>query len=182
MENSLITIPHEKIIDQIFVIRGKKVMFDRDLAKLYGVETKVLNQAVKRNSDRFPKDFSFILTQEESNAWQNEFLRSQFVTLKQGGHIKHLPRVFTEQGVAMLSSVLKSKRAIQVNIEIVRTFTRLREILSENKDLRDKIEGMEKKYDKHIADIFKVIRYLKSEIFKPNIEEKPKGKFGFSEN
>ncbi len=174
MHTSLITVPNEKIIGRIFLIRGKKVMFDRDLAELYGVETKVLNQAVKRNNERFPDDFSFILTHEESAIWQKQILRSQIVTLEPGKHIKYLPRVFTEQGVAMLSTVLKSKQAIQMNIQIIRTFTKLREILSENKNLAAKIEKLESKYDKQIADIFEVIKYLVAE------EEKPKEKMGFS--
>jgi phage regulator Rha-like protein len=131
-------------------------MFDKDLAVLYEVKTKELNKAVSRNKDRFPDDFVFQLTKEES-------LRFQIGTLKRGQHRKYLPYVFTEQGVAMLSAVLKSKRAIAVSIQIVRTFVRLREILLTNKQLRDKIEQMERKYDKKFNMIFKVIAQLMKE-------------------
>ena len=109
-------VPEEKIKNHIYLIRGKRIMLDSDLAKLYGVKTKVLNQAVKRNIERFPEHFMFQLTQEEAEA-----SRSQIVTLKRGQNIKYLPYVFTEQGVAMLSSVLSSKRAIQVNIQIIKS-------------------------------------------------------------
>jgi phage regulator Rha-like protein len=169
-----VTIPQETLINRIFLIRGKKVMFDRDLAELYGVETKVLNQAVKRNIERFPADFMFQLNYQETKVWQGYLSRSQFVTLKKGKNIKYSPTVFTEQGVAMLSSVLKSERAVQVNIQIIRTFTKLREILSDNKKLAEKLEGLEQKYDKKIADIFTVIKHLVVE------EMKPKEKMGFN--
>jgi phage regulator Rha-like protein len=158
--NTIITIPHEVMIHKIVVIRGKKVMVDRDLAELYGVETKTINQAVKRNFERFPEDFMFKLSTQENILYYEERSRSQIVTLKRGENIKYLPHAFTEQGVAMLSSVLKSPRAIQVNIQIIRTFGKLREILSENKKLAEKVEKMERKYDKHIYDIFKVINHL----------------------
>ena len=151
-------------------------MFDKDLAELYGVETKVLNQAVKRNADRFPGDFMFRLNELETSNWQRyHSLRSQIVTSKietRGGR-QYSPIVFTEQGVAMLSSVLKSKQAVQMNIQIIRTFTKLREILSENKRLAEKVERMEKKYDKHISDIFEVIKYLTEE------KQTPKELIGF---
>ncbi len=172
--DNVVRIPKERIIDRIFFIRGKKVMFDKDLAELYSVETKALNQAVKRNIRRFPSDFMFKLNQEETKTWQKIYLRSQIVTLEHGKHIKYLPYVFTEQGVAMLSSVLKSNRAIDVNIQIIRTFTKLREILSENKKLAEKLENLEKKYDSKIAEIFKAIKLLITE------EEKPKSPMGFS--
>jgi phage regulator Rha-like protein len=164
-------IPNERIIQKIFVIHGQKVMLDSDLAVLYGVETKVLNQAVKRNTARFPKDFMFQLTKEEL-----ENLKSQFVTssLKHGGRRK-LPMVFTEHGVLMLSSVLKSERAIQVNIQIVRTFTKLREMLSQYKDLKGKIEEIEKKYNHRFKVVFDTLKHLLKE------DEKPKNKIGFSE-
>ena len=131
-------VPIERITNRIYVIRGIKVMLDRDLAELYGVETKVLKQVVKRNINRFPADFMFELTKVE-----NQALRSQNVTLKRGQHSKYLPYVFTEQGVAMLSSVLKSDRAIQVNIQIMRAFTQLSQLLSTHKDLKKKIEAIE---------------------------------------
>ena len=161
-------VPSEIIENRIFLIRGKKVMFDRDLAKLYGVATKVLNQAVRRNRDRFPEDFMFQLTKAEMQIWKSQIvtsssgdsLRSQFVTLKRGQHLKYQSYVFTEQGVAMLSSVLKSKRAIQVNIQIMRTFTKIREMIISNKDLREKIEIMEKKYDNKFKVVFVVIKRL----------------------
>jgi hypothetical protein len=167
-ENGLI--PNERIIQKIFVIRGQKVMFDYDLAVLYGVETKVLNQAVKRNAPRFPKDFVFQLTETETGS-----LRSQIVTLKRGAHRKYRPYVFTEHGVLMLSSVLKSERATQVNIQIVRTFIKLREMLLKYKDLREKIEGIEKKYDHRFKVVFDTLKQLLKE------EDKPKNKIGFSE-
>ncbi len=174
IDNELIEIPKERIIDRIFFIRGKKVMFDKDLAELYGVETRVINQAVKRNIERFPDDFMFTLTSKESEVWQVQYSRSQSVILKRGDNVKYFPRVFSEQGVAMLSSVLKSKTAIQVNIQIIRTFTKLREILSENKKLSEKLLSMENKYDKQIAEIFKAIKLLVTE------EEKPKSPIGFN--
>ncbi len=174
MNISLSTIPHERIINRIFLIRRKKVMFDRDLALLYEVETRNLNQAVKRNLERFPEDFTFILTEEESRIWQEQYSRSQTVILNRGMNIKYLPRVFTEQGVAMLSSILRSKKAIQTNVQIIKTFTRLREILSKNKQLAEKIEKMESRYDKQIADIFEVLKSLVVE------KSRPKEKIGFN--
>ncbi len=161
-------IPQETVESKIFSIRGKRVMIDRDLANLYQVETKVLNQAVKRNIQRFPEDFMFQLTREEFNS-----LRSQFVTLKRGQHSKYLPYAFTEQGVAMLSSVLNSERAIQVNIQIMRAFIKLKEMLSTHKDLKQKIEEMEKKYDYQFKIVFDAIKQL----LEPLTETK--GKMGF---
>ena len=154
MKNLMVS--SEIIENRIFLVRGKKVMFDNDLAKLYGVETKKLNQAVRRNKARFPEDFMFQLTRTEVNY----FSRSQFVTLKRGQNIKYLPYVFTEQGVAMLSSVLKSERAIWVNIQIMRTFTKIREMIISNKVLREKIEVMERKYDSKFKVVFDVIKRL----------------------
>lgn len=153
-------------------------MVDRDLAELYGVETKALNQSVKRNLARFPNDFMFKLNQAEVDSWQLDASRSQIVTLKQGENIKYSPTVFTEQGVSMLSSVLNSPRAIQVNIQIIRTFTKLREILSSNRKLAEKVEKMERTYDKHIYEIFQIIKKLtkKKEV---NTDEKPKELMGF---
>ena len=171
-KKSIIVIPDERIIGKIFYIRGKKVMFDRDLADLYGVETKVLNQAVKRNKKRFPEDFMFRLEKREADI----FLRSQIVTLEMGKYSKYLPYVFTEQGVSMLSSVLKSERAIQVNIQIMRTFTRMRELLLTHKELREKIEKMERKYDGQFKVVFNVIKRL----IKTDPEEKM-GKIGFKD-
>src|SRR6266852_4356363 len=136
-------IPAERIERAILLIRGHKVMLDRDLAELYGVPTGVLNQAVKRNLKRFPKDFMFHLVWEEAE----QVLRSQSVILKRGQHRKFRPYAFTEQGVAMLSSILRSDRAIEVNIAIMRAFVRLREILASHKDLARKLEEMERRYD-----------------------------------
>ncbi|MBI5755772.1 MAG: ORF6N domain-containing protein [Nitrospirae bacterium] len=162
-------IPQQIIENKILIIRGKKVMLDRDLAVLYGVEAKVLNQAVKRNFKRFPSDFMFQLSQEEAM----ELSRSQFVTLKRGQNIKYLPYAFTENGVAMLSSVLNSERAITVNIQIMRTFTKLREMLATHKELRQKIEEMEKKYDAQFKIVFDAIRQIMAS---PESKEK---KIGF---
>jgi len=166
-----ILIPVEVIENKILLIRGEKVMLDRDLAILYGVSTRILNQAVKRNAERFPKDFMFQLTQEES-----EVSRSQFVTLKRGQNIKYFPYVFTEPGVAMLSSVLNSERAIQVNIQIIRTFVKIREMIIGNKELREKIEAMESKYDKKFAAVFQAIIKLMKD---PKDGKVKKKKIGF---
>lgn len=158
----------EEIIEnKIYIIRGEKVMLDLDLATLYQVETRILNQAVKRNVTRFPPDFMFTLNKiEERN------LISQFVISSFGGRRKPI-FAFTEQGVAMLSSVLHSDRAIQVNIKIMRIFSRLRQLLSTYKELKDKIEQLENKYDGKFKFIFKTIQQLITE------EEKPKEKIGF---
>ncbi len=202
-------VPDERIISQIYFIRGEKVMFDRDLAELYGVETKVLNQSIKRNIDRFPKDFMFQLNEKETTAFSSfqngslndenlksqsvtsnnkkslrfqngilnnsNSLRSQIVTLKKGRgqHLKYAPYVFTEQGVAMLSAILKSKKAVAVSIQVVRTFVRLREILSTHKQLREKVELMENKYDKSFKVIFQMIARMMKE------DTEPKKRIGF---
>lgn len=182
MKTESISIPSETIISKIFFIRGKKVMFDKDLAELYGVETRQLNQAVKRNKMRFPEDFMFKLNERETQIWQNQYSRSQIVILKQGENIKYSPLVFTEQGVAMLSSVLNSRQAIKMNIQIIRTFTKLREILSENKKLAEKLEMLELKYDKNISEIFKVIKYLVTEKEATKELESKKEPIGFRKN
>lgn len=149
-------IPGERIEKAIYLIRGEKVMLDRDLALLYGVETKVLNRAVKRNLQRFPADFMFQLTAEEA-----EILRCQIGTssLSHGGR-RYLPFVFTEQGVAMLSSVLNSERAILVNIEIMRAFVKLRQMLASNAELSRRLDELESKYDKQFRVVFDAIRRL----------------------
>jgi phage regulator Rha-like protein len=162
-------IPHEVIERKILLIRGKRVMLDKDLADLYEVTTGNLNKAIKRNLDRFPEDFMFQLTQDEAD----QLLRFQIGTLKRGQHFKYLPYAFTENGVAMLSSVLNSQRAVQVNIEIMRTFTRLREMLLTHKDLKAKIESLEKKYDHQFKIVFDTIKQL----LEP--PQKPKRKIGF---
>ena len=162
-------LPIENITSKIYFIRDHKVMLDRDLAELYGVETGQLKRAVRRNVDRFPSDFMFVLTIKENNS-----LRCQFGTLEgKGKHSKYLPIAFTEQGVAMLSSVLNSKRAIQVNIQIMRVFTKLRKMLATHDDLRQKIEAMENKYDEQFKIVFEAIKQLLKE------DEKPKKKIGF---
>lgn len=168
--NTIISIPEERIMNEIYVIRGKKVMFDSDLAGLYEVSTKRLNEQVKRNLERFPADFMFQLSRVEFDD-----LRSQIATSNRGGQ-RYRPFVFTEQGVAMLSSVLNSSRAIKVNIQIIRTFTKLREILVSNKGLADKIQSMERKYDSKISRVFELLEKLTS------IEKKPKEKIGFRSN
>lgn len=150
-------VPVESIAQSILLLRGQKVLLDADLAELYGVETKVLLQAVKRNRERFPEDFMFQLTADEFGN-----LRSQFVISSWGGR-RYAPYVFTEQGVAMLSSVLKSQRAIAVNIEVMRAFVRLREMLSSNKELAAKLNELEHKLESHdqaIAGILNAIREL----------------------
>jgi hypothetical protein len=144
----------------ILLVRGHRVMLDADLAKLYSVSAKTLNQAVKRNASRFPADFMFQLAEGEATA-----LRSQFVTLKtgRGQHRKYRPYAFTEQGVAMLSSVLHSERAVQVNISIMRAFVQLREMISSNKGLARRFNELEKKYDSQFRVVFEAIRELMSE-------------------
>lgn len=164
-----IYIPHENIERSIFLIRGKRVMLDRDLAVLYGVETKVLNQAVRRNPGRFPEDFMFVLTLSEAQS-----LRSQTVTSNVGrGGIRYRPIAFTEQGIAMLSSVLNSERAILVNIQIIRTFTKLRDMIAHHAELQDKLEALEMRYDEQFKIVFDAIRRLLAE------EDGPKTEIGF---
>ena len=146
---------HDVIERRILLIHKRKVMIDSDLAELYRVPTKVLIQSVKRNPKRFPSDFTWQLTKKEAQR-----LRSQFVTSKGRGGRRYLPYVFTEQGVAMLSSVLNSDRAIEVNVQIMRTFMKLRELLLTHRDLQKKIENLEKHYDDKFAVVFKAIRVL----------------------
>lgn len=151
---TLAIIPQEVVEGKILFIRGKKVMMDRDLAALYGVETFNLNKAVKRNIDRFPDDFMFQLSSEE---FKNLIFQNG---ISSWGGTRKLPYAFTENGVAMLSSVLNSKRAIAVNIQIMRTFTRIREMLATNTELARKIETLEKKYDSQFKVVFDAIRQL----------------------
>jgi hypothetical protein len=140
----------------ILTLRGQRVLLAHDLAQLYDVETKVLMQAVKRNVERFPVDFMFQLEKDE---WTS--LRSQIVTSNRGG-IRYTPYAFTEQGVSMLSSVLKSERAVQVNIEIMRAFVRLRRMLAEHRDLAQRLDELEQRYDKQFSAVFDAIRQLMS--------------------
>lgn len=170
-KDSIVT--RERIEKKIYLIRNQKVMIDQDLAELYNVSTGRLNEQVKRNLERFPKDFMFPLSKTEYNT-----IRSQIAILKtgRGKHRKYLPYAFTEQGVTMLSSVLKSKRAVQVNIQIMRAFVKLREILSTHKELAQKLKELELKMDSHdqqIQDIFEAINQLLTP------PEKSKRKIGF---
>ena len=153
-------IPVEVIAGKIFILRGHRVMLDRDLAELYGVKTKALNQAVKRNQDRFPEDFMFRLASEEATAVLA--LRSQTVTLKRGQHLKYRPYAFTEHGILMLSSVVNSERAIQVNIEIMRAFVKLRQMLASNSELSRRLDELESKYDRQFKVVFDAIRQMMS--------------------
>jgi hypothetical protein len=167
-------IPAEIIERKILLVRGREIMLDSDLAKMYQVSTKVLNQAVRRNVDRFPEDFMFQLTAEE-----DESLRSQFVTSKVGrGGRRRPPYAFTEHGVAMLSSVLRSKRAVQLNILIIRAFVRLREYLATHKDLARKLGDVELTQKKHGAQIQYIYNYIQ-EVFEP-APEPPKRRIGFA--
>ena len=147
----------ENLAKLVFLVRGEKVLLDADLAALYNVATKVLNQAVKRNLDRFPADFMFQLTPEE---WEN--MRSQTVTASRR-NVGALPYAFTEQGVAMLSSVLRSQHAVQVNIAIMRTFVQLRRLMDSNRNLARRIEAMETRYDEQFSQVFDAIKQLISE-------------------
>ena len=151
------SVPRGRVENPIRLLRGHRVMLDSDLADLYEVDVKVLNQAVKRNRERFPVDFMFRLTEREA-----ERLRSQIVTLEtgRGRHRKYVPYAFTEQGVAMLSSVLRSKRAVRVNVEIMRAFVRLRHMLESNVHLAMKLDALEKKYDAQFRVVFQAIREL----------------------
>lgn len=148
-------LPEQIIASKIYEIRNQKVMLDYDLAELYGVETRTMNQAVKRNESRFPKDFMFTLTSSE---WEN--LKSQNVTSSWGGRRK-LPKVFTEQGVAMLSSVLNSETAIAVNIQIIRVFSRIREMLLTHKDILSELEKIKQTVSSNSKDIELIFQYLK---------------------
>ncbi len=163
-------IPQDAIENKILLFRSRKVMLDKDLAKLYGVETKYLKRQVHRNLDRFPADFMFQLTKQEFKNWRRQFVTSNSSD-KMG--LRYPPYAFTEPGIAMLSSVLNSKRAIQVNIQIIRTFIKLREILLTHGELRRKIEAMERKYDQQFRVVFDAIRKL----LEPS--EKPKRRIGF---
>jgi hypothetical protein len=149
-------LPQAVVESKILFIRGKKIMLDKDLAVLYGVETRALNQAVKRNLKRFPPDFMFQLTKEEMINWTSQIVISN----KEKMGLRKTPYAFTENGVAMLSSVLNSERAITVNIQIMRTFTKIREMLLSNAELARKIESLERKYDSQFAVVFDAIRQL----------------------
>ncbi|MBU1183225.1 MAG: ORF6N domain-containing protein [Proteobacteria bacterium] len=163
-------IPIENIAGLIYLIRGKKVMLDRDLAALYGVETKVFKQAVRRNIDRFPEDFMFELNKSEFINWRSQFVTSN--SDKMG--LRYNPMVFTEQGVAMLSSVLRSKTAIQVNIQIMRAFTKLRHFISDNAEVRRELENLRVDMDGKFRIVFETLDHLLT------VERKPRKKIGFT--
>ena len=169
-----ITIPDEIITNKIYLIRGQKVMLDRDLAELYGVETRILKQAVRRNVKRFPEDFMFEMTKEELELW-----RSQFATTNQDKKgLRYAPFCFTEQGVTMLSCVLNSERAIEVNIRIIRVFTKLREMLTDNLNLKLEIEEIKKKLTNHSKNIELVFNYL-DELIEKKDNPKPRKQIGY---
>lgn len=167
-----LTVSDELVINKIYYVRGQKVMLDKDLAELYGVETKVLKQSVKRNIKRFPLDFMFELEKEEF-----EILRSHFVTSSWGGD-RYLPMAFSEQGVAMLSSVLKSNRAIEVNISIMRVFTKMRQVLVDNTELRLAIEEIRLKTENNTKNIELVFSYL-DELLEKKQNPKKREKIGY---
>ena len=169
-----IVVAEEAIISKIYLIRGHKVMIDRDLAELYGVETKRLKEQVNRNLNRFPAHFMFELTQEE-----NENLRSQNATLRQGAHSKYLPYAFTEHGVLMLSNVLKSSRAIEMSIKIIDVFVKVREMLLTHKDILLKLEQMERQVVENSEDIQMIFAALKQLLNPP---QEPRPRIGFRRN
>jgi len=172
-------VPHEVIENRIYLIRGQKVLIDEHLAELYGVPTKALNRATRRNSDRFPEDFMFQLTEKETEILRSQFvtanLRCQFGTSSYGGR-RYLPYAFTEEGIAMLSSVLRSPRAVQVNIAIMRAFVRLRQVLATHKELAHKIELLEKHVFKHDSDIRELVRDIRKLTITKSLN---RGKVGF---
>ena len=169
-----VSMPEEIIQSKIYLVRGHKVMFDKDLAQMYDVPTKALNLAVKRNLARFPKDFMFKLTQREALN-----LRFQFETSSWGGR-RYLPYAFTQEGVAMLSSVLNSERAVQVNIQIMRVFVRLRQIMMSHKDLARKIDDLERKVGEHDAKIVRIFDAIRQLMAAPRLGDGyKKTKIGF---
>lgn len=167
-------VPDELVMSQIYFIRGQKVMIDRDLAELYTVETKRLKEAVNRNISRFPNDFMFQMTKEELENWRSQFATSN--SDKMG--LRHPPYCFTEQGVAMLSSVLKSEKAIAVNIQIIRIFSKVRQMLADNTELRLEIEKIKKKLDNHGKNMEIVFQYL-DELIEKKPDSKPRNRIGY---
>ena|ERR1035437_713397 len=172
-------LPDEKLIDKIYFIRGTKVMLDKDLAELYGVETRVLKQQVRRNLERFPEDFMFELTQNEFNTLI-ESMRSQNVT-SYWNSTTYTPFAFTEQGVAMLSSILKSKQAILVNIQIMRVFTKMRKLLETHTEILQKLEKIERKGIEQDEKIMLIFEYLKQleKVKQQELEQTNRTKIGF---
>jgi len=169
MGNTKSLVPAEVIVRKILFLRGENVLLDRDLAELYGVETRVLKQAVRRNRKRFPEDFMFELTKQEFEDWRSHFVISK--SDKMG--LRYRPMAFTEQGVAMLSSVLNSERAIEMNIAIMRAFVQLRKIIASNEELARKLDELEEKYDEQFRIVFEAIHALIEH------DEKPPKKIGF---
>jgi hypothetical protein len=165
-------IPYEIVVSKIYFIRGQKVMLDRDLAVLYKVETKRLKEAVKRNNGRFPKDFMFEMTKSELENWRTQFASSNSDLMG----LRYSPYCFIEQGIAMLSSVLNSERAIKVNIEIIRAFTRIRQMLNDNTELRLAVEKLEKRTDNNTKNIEMVFQYLDR---LPDRKQKPRKAIGY---
>jgi phage regulator Rha-like protein len=174
-ESKLVAIPDEIIMEKIYLIRNKKVMLDKDLAELYSVETKQLKRAVKRNIDRFPEDFMFELNTDEFTD-----LRSQFGTSSWGG-TRYAPMAFTEHGVLMLSSVLNSDRAIKVNIQIIRIFTKMREMLMEHREVLSRLEKIEKKLAEHDDKIMLLFEYIKQleKVKQEELDQKKRKKIGY---
>lgn len=170
---NLTTLPDEVLMNKIYIIRNQKVMLDRDLAELYGVETKRLKEQVKRNIERFPSHYMFELSQQE-----NEILRSQFATLRHGEHTKYLPYAFTEHGVLMLSNVIKSKNAISVSIQIIDVFVKLRQVLTDNTELRLIIEEIRKKTENNTKNIEVVFQYF-DELLDKKEKVKPRTQIGY---
>lgn len=175
-DNSQITIAEEIIVSKIYTVRGKQVMLSHDLAELYQVETKVLNQQVKRNIGKFPGRYMFQITEDE-----RERLRSQNVTLKRGQHIKYLPYAFTEHGILMLSSVLKSQRADNVNMLIIDTFVKIRDLMFMNKDVVHQLEKVQKQLSEHDKQLMAILSYLNEseKTKKAELEQKDRPRIGF---
>ena len=175
MSSEKLVIPNEVVMNKIYLIRDQKVMIDKDLSELYGVETKYLKRQVRRNIDRFPIDFMFEMTKNEFNDWRSQFVTSNSPD-KMG--LRYVPMIFTEQGVAMLSSVLNSDRAIKVNIQIIRIFTKMREMLLTHKDLLLKMNELESKISNHDKSIKQIFTYLKQLIKE---ESEPRKNIGFKQ-
>jgi len=170
-------VPDEVLINKIYFIRGQKIMLDTDLAELYGVETRILKQAVRRNIGRFPEDFMFELTKEEQTA-----VKEQNEASEQSNHAKYAPFAFSEHGVLMLSSVLNSERAIKVNIQIMRIYTKLKEMVLTHKDILLKLEQLEKKVVQHDENMQMIFTALKQLLQEPKPPKEPKKRIGFRPN
>ena len=177
MANKTLMIPDETIMNKIYLVRGQKVMMDRDLAELYGVETRTLKQQVKRNISRFPLDFMFELTKDELEEWRNQFGSSNRELMG----LRIPPFAFTEHGVLMLASVLNSERAVQVNIQIVRIFTRMREMLLTHKDILISLEKMQRTLSSHDDKIMLLFEYIKQfeKLKQEELDQKKRPRIGF---